>query len=115
MTRRVSMMVGSVVAGIWLLGGGVLPGHAQTEIVLTIESNRFQPEEIKVKGGAPFVLVIINKDKGPEEFESHDLKIEKIIPAGKTVRLKMPALKPGTYRFVGEYHEQTAKGRIIAE
>jgi hypothetical protein len=27
----------------------------------------------------------------------------------------MPALKPGTYRFVGEYHEQTAQGRIVAE
>jgi plastocyanin len=115
MNRCVSLMVGLAVAGAWLLGGGVLTADAQTEIGLTIENNRFQPEEIKVKGGAPFVLVITNKDKGPEEFESHDLRIEKVIPAGKTVRLKIPALKPGTYRFVGEYHEQTAKGRIIAE
>jgi hypothetical protein len=23
--------------------------------------------------------------------------------------------KPGTYEFVGEYHEETAKGRLIAE
>ncbi len=85
------------------------------EIVLSIEKNRFQPDEIKVKAGAPFVLVITNKDGTPEEFESKDLRIEKVIPAGKTVRLKMPALKSGTYGFVGEYHEKTAKGRIIAE
>ncbi len=88
---------------------------ASSEIALTIENNRFQPEEIKVKAGAAFVLVITNKDKGPEEFESHDLRIEKVIPGGKTIRLKMPALKPGSYGFVGEYHEKTAKGRIVAE
>lgn len=109
------LMVGLAVASMWLLGGGALVAHAQAEIALTLESHRFQPEEIKVKAGTPFVLVITNKDKAPEEFESHDLRIEKVIPAGKTVRLKMPALKPGTYGFVGEYHEQTAKGRIVAE
>src|SRR5262245_44132622 len=82
------------------------------EIAVTIEKNRFQPEEIKVKAGQPFVLVITNKDATPEEFESKPLRIEKVIPGGKTVRLRMPALKPGTYPFVGEYHEATAKGRI---
>jgi plastocyanin len=85
------------------------------EVPLVIEKNRFEPDVIKVKAGEPFVLVITNKDKGPEEFESKDLRIEKIIPAGKTLRLRMPALKAGSYPFVGEYHEKTAKGRIIAE
>ena len=88
---------------------------AEGEIPLTIKDNRFQPDEIRVKAGAPFVLVIANKDAGPEEFESHDLRVEKVIPAGRTVRVKMPALKAGSYGFVGEYHEKTAKGRIVAE
>jgi len=112
-------MVMAGVAGL-LLGAALvaaLPAGAQApqEIPLVIEKNRFQPDVIKVKADAPFVLVITNKDKGPEEFESKDLRIEKIIPAGKTVRLRMPALKAGSYAFVGEYHEKTAKGRIIAE
>jgi len=85
------------------------------DIALTIENNRFQPDEVKVKAGEGFVLVITNKDKKAEEFESKDLRIEKVIPAGKTVRLKMPALKAGTYSFVGEYNEKTAKGKIVAE
>src|SRR5215510_8511664 len=88
---------------------------AADDIPLTIENNRFQPDEIKVKAGEGFVLVITNKDKKAEEFESRDLRIEKVIPAGRTVRLKMPALKAGTYNFVGEYSEKTAKGRIVAE
>jgi plastocyanin len=88
---------------------------ADLEIPVTIEKNRFQPSEIKVKAGAPFVLVVTNKDATPEEFESKELRIEKIIPAGKTLKIRVRALKAGTYPFVGEYHEATAKGRIIAE
>ena len=85
------------------------------EIPLVIEKNRFQPDVIKVKAGAPFVLVITNKDKGPEEFDMNLPRIEKVIPGGKTVRLKIPALKPGKYPFVGEYHTETAKATIVAE
>src|SRR5262245_45216944 len=97
----------------------LVPGLARADdppdIALAIENNRFTPDVIKVKAGAAFVLVITNKDKKAEEFESKDLRIEKVIPAGKTVRLKMPALKPGSYNFVGEYNEKTAKGKIVAE
>jgi plastocyanin len=114
-TRWLSVVAGVAVAGGWLLAGSGPPAQAQAEIVLIVENNRFQPDEVKVKAGAPFVLVITNRDKAPEEFESHDLRIEKIIPAGKTIRVKVPALKPGVYGFVGEYHERTAKGRIVAE
>lgn len=88
---------------------------ADAEVQLVLEKNRWQPDVIKVKAGAPFVLVITNKDKGPEEFDMATPRIEKVIPAGKTVRLKMPALKPGKYPFVGEYHSETAKATIVAE
>src|SRR5215467_7403613 len=88
---------------------------ADVEIPVTIEKNRFEPSEIKVKAGTPFVLVVTNKDATPEEFESKELRIEKVIPANKTLKLRMPALKAGTYKFFGEYHEATAKGRIVAE
>jgi hypothetical protein len=88
---------------------------ADVEVPLVLEKNRWQPDVIKVKAGAPFVLVITNKDKGPEELDMLSPRIEKVIPGGKTVRLKMPALKPGKYPFVGEYHSETAKATIIAE
>ena len=101
------------------LGGGVLaPADARAadpEVALIIDDNRFIPEEIKVKAGTPFVLVITNRDATAEEFESKELRIEKIVPAGKTVKVRIRALSPGTYPFFGEYHEKTAKGRIVAE
>jgi plastocyanin len=111
--------IGVMVTGLLLgaLLGTALPASAQPapEVPLVIEKNRFQPDLIKVKAGQSFVLVITNKDKGPEEFDMQQPRIEKVIPAGKTVRLKMPALKPGKYPFVGEYHSETAKATIVAE
>ena len=95
--------------------GGPARAADPDEKTLTIENNRFSPEEIKVKANAPFVIVVTNKDKTPEEVESKELKIEKVVPPGQTVKIRVRALKPGTYPFVGEYHEKTAKGRIVAE
>jgi plastocyanin len=102
---------------ILVLGGlsGVVLAADPPETTLTIENNRFSPDEIKVKANTPFVIVVTNKDKTPEELESKELKIEKVIPPGQTVKVRVRALKPGSYTFVGEYHASTAKGRIVAE
>jgi plastocyanin len=117
MTRRRALVRLAVMAGtLGLAGAGLATAADRTdEIALTIEKNRFSPEEVKVKAGTPFVLVITNKDGAPEEFESKALRLEKVIPAGKTVKVSVRALKAGVYDFVGEYHEKTAKGRIVAE
>jgi len=50
-----------------------------------------------------------------EEFESHALKIEKVIAGGTSGTVRLRPLDPGRYPFVGEYHEDTAKGHIVVE
>jgi len=115
MTTAVRAGIGALVLGAALAAAPPSGAQDVPEVALLVEGNHFQPDEIRVKAGKPFVLVITNKDKGPEEFECKDLRIEKVVPAGKTVRLRMPALKAGSFSFVGEYHEKTAKGRIVAE
>lgn len=93
----------------------VYAADTPAEISLILDKHRFNPEEIQVKANAPFILVITNKDSEDEDFEIASLRIDKTIPAGKTVPVKVPALKPGTYEFIGEFHEKTAKGRILAK
>ncbi len=56
-----------------------------------------------------------NQDKTPEEFESGDLKREKVVKAGQEIRITVGPLKAGEYKFVGEYHEDTAKGVLVAK
>lgn len=88
---------------------------AEPEAALVIRNNRFEPAELKVPAGQRIKLTVHNQDKTAEEFESHSLNREKIIPPGAKAVIYVGPLKPGKYDFFGEYHEQTAKGVLIAE
>ena len=82
---------------------------------LTIKNHRFEPSEITVPAGKRIRLVIENKDPTPEEFESHSLRVEKVIPGGSKGTVTIGPLKPGAYEFVGEFHESSAKGTLHAK
>ncbi len=86
-----------------------------TVIAVTIEGHRFTPAEIHVPAGKPAILEIENKDPSAEEFDSHALKVEKVIAGGTKASVHLRPLDPGRYPFMGEYHESTAKGVVIAE
>ena len=68
-----------------------------------------------VPAGKRILLTVINADLLSEEFDSAALKVEKVIAGGSQGTVRIAPLNPGTYEFVGEYHEETAKGRVIAE
>ncbi len=88
---------------------------AEPELLLVIKNHRFEPAELKVPAGKRLKLVVHNQDSTAEEFESHDLNREKIVPAGGKVSIFIGPLKAGRYTFAGEYNEATAKGVVIAE
>ena len=88
---------------------------AEPQAQLVIKNHQFTPAELKVPAGQRVKLLVHNQDTTPEEFESHDLNREKVIPAGSTATIFIGPLKPGRYRFVGEFHEATAKGVVIAQ
>ena len=96
-----------------LLAGGALA--AEPEALLIIKNHKFEPAELKVPAGQRVKLVVHNQDSTPEEFESHDLNREKIVPPGAKATIFIGPLKPGRYAFVGEYHEASAKGVVVAE
>ena len=50
-----------------------------------------------------------------EEFESSVLKVEKVIAGNSRGTVRIGPLAPGRYPFIGEFHEATAKGVVIAE
>lgn len=88
---------------------------AEPEALLVIKNHRFEPAELKVPAGQRVKLVVHNQDSTPEEFESHTLNREKVIPGGARATIYIGPLKPGRYDFFGEYNEATAKGAIVAE
>jgi plastocyanin len=88
---------------------------ADAEVVLIIKNHRFEPAELKVPAGQRVKLIVHNQDSTPEEFESHALNREKIVPAGAKATLFIGPLKPGRYPFFGEYNQATAQGFVVAE
>ncbi|MEO6363448.1 MAG: cupredoxin domain-containing protein [Caldimonas sp.] len=88
---------------------------AEPEVALIIKNHRFEPAELKVAANRRVKLVVHNQDSTPEEFESHSLNREKLIPGGAKATIFIGPLKPGRYPFVGEYNEATAKGVVVAE
>jgi plastocyanin len=92
-----------------------LASAADPEINLVIKDHRFAPAEVKVPAGQKVKLLVDNQDATPEEFDSHDLNREKVIPGKTKTTIFIGPLKPGRYSFVGEFNEATANGVVVAE
>lgn len=86
---------------------------AQQPIALTLSGHRFQPDRIQVPANVRFKLKVTNDDTTPDEFESPDLRVEKIVVPGQTIIVSAGPLSPGAYKFFDDYHPETANG--IAE
>jgi plastocyanin len=88
---------------------------AADSYTLTLKDHRFDPAELAVPAGQKFRLVVKNEDGTPEEFESKSLRREKIVKGKSEISLNLGPLDPGTYEFFGEFHEATAKGRLLVK
>lgn len=89
---------------------------AQNEVLqvdLYIRNHHFEPAVITLPANTKIKLTIHNEDSTVEEFESHDLKREKIVPGKSQVNIMLAPLKVGEYKFFGEFNEETAQGKIV--
>lgn len=102
-------------AAFLILGLGVGGASAAESYSLTIKDHKFDPAELKIPADTAATLVVKNLDATPEEFESKPLRIEKVVPANSEASFQLRPLKPGRYKFFGEFHEDSAKGEIVVE
>jgi len=93
-----------------------LPAFAEMpEFHIAIKDHLFQPAETHIPANQRVKLIIDNQDSTPEEFEGEDFDVEKIIIGNSQATILVGPFEPGEYEFVGEFHEDTAKGALIAE
>lgn len=90
----------------------VAPALAADPITLTLKNNRFAPNAVTAPAAERLQIVVKNEDSTPAEFESHDLRVEKIVTPGGQITVTVGPLKPGTYKFFDEYHPDTAQGTL---
>lgn len=82
---------------------------------ITLKDQAFTPAELKVPAGTPFIIKVKNENDAPAEFESKDMKFEKVVAGHAEILTKVKALPGGTFEFYDEYHEDTARGTVVAE
>ena len=82
---------------------------------ITIENHQFSPEVLVIPAGQKVKIVVENLDPTPEEFESFDLNREKVVAGKAAITIFIGPLKPGTYEYFGEFHQDTAQGTILVK
>jgi plastocyanin len=110
-----SIRIPPVIVACGLLLGAGLAAAEDTDVRLVIREHKFVPAEITVPARKKIKLVIENQDATAEEFESDELKREKVVPPKGRVTIFVGPLEPGRYPFFGEFHKDTAKGVLIAK
>ena len=118
MKQRSSFIRRAVAASLsFALLFGMSAAHAEDVLTanISIKDHRFYPSQIKVPAGTKLKLVVTNLDRTPEEFESDQMKFEKIVQGGGRITVFVPPLKPGRYVFFGEFNLATAQGIITAQ
>ncbi len=85
------------------------------EFKLQIKDHKFEPAILEIPANQKFKLIVENLDKTLEEFESGDLKKEKLVGGGKKITIIISPLKSGEYKFFGDFHQKTAQGKLVVK
>lgn len=85
------------------------------EVEIKLENHIFTPSIINVPSGKKIKLIINNMDSTMDEFESIALKRERILPSKTKTNIILAPLRPGRYDFIGEFHQESAKGTVVVE
>ena len=114
---RVSVVTRRSMAA-WVLGLGLVLGGAAlaqyATVELAVKDKKFEPAEIKAPANARIVIRITNRDGTAMEFESKELKAEKVIAANGEGIVRVGPLKPGKYPFFDDFN-QANRGTLVVE
>ena len=107
-------------ATLWglLFSGLLIPpayGAEETTVQLVARDGKFFPAELIVPQGRKIRIEIRNEGKDPVEFESMELRKEKVLaPDSKSVVVIVPQ-QPGSYRFFDDFHPKTGQGVLVVK
>ncbi len=97
-----------------LFGAALASADAPPPVKLIVKDHHFSPNQVTVPAGQRFRIELTNQDDTTDEFESYDMKFEKIVVSGGTIAVFAGPLHPGTYKFFDDYHPDQANGTIVA-
>ncbi|HEV3114688.1 MAG TPA: cupredoxin domain-containing protein [Candidatus Binataceae bacterium] len=115
--RPVQILILSVaiVTAITLLPQTSISADADTIFEIKAEGGRFNPAQLEVAPNQPFKVHVTSAEKTPIEFESFELRRERVVRPGETITVNMPGLSSGTYKFFDDFHRDTPQGAIVVK
>src|ERR1700710_1516130 len=90
--------------------------HAADPPTFKLETadGKLNPARIEVPANKRIKIEIRNTGKGAVEFESMQLRKEKVLASGADSFVVIAPLSPGEYKFFDDFH-QNAQGVIVAK
>ena len=113
--RRGNVLIGTLAAAALMTFAATTPLKAQeVSLSITIKNHAFQPAELRAPAGKAIKITVRNADSAAAEFESGDLRVEKVIPPGSQGTVSIRPLTPGRYRFFDDFHQET-QGYLVVQ
>jgi hypothetical protein len=92
-----------------------LAGGEEPTFTLEFHDGEVSPLRVEVAAHARFKLELRNTGETPAEFESSELRKEKVIAPNSTSVLVFHTLDPGEYPFFDDFHPDAPKAVIVAK
>lgn len=83
-------------------------------VELEMKDGELIPQTLEVPAKTPIRIKIKNTGTSPVEFESTQLRKEKVLAPGANSVVVIAPLKPGRYTFFDDFHLSHPQGKIIA-
>jgi hypothetical protein len=112
--------VASVFSPLLVLAALSPPERARAEEPMPVFSIKalggiLEPATIEVPADMRFKIEIENEGADPVEFESKELRVEKVLAGGAKSYVVINGLKPGTYVFFDDFHPDTGKVHVVVK
>lgn len=91
--------------------------RAEEEPVFRIEfhDGKVEPLRLEVPANTRFKLELRNSGDTPAEFESNELRKEKVLAPNSTSILVFRTLDPGEYAFFDDFHPDAPQAVLVAK
>lgn len=104
-------------AALIVAGSLAVSAYAGEEVTvqLVARDGKFFPPELVVPPGRKIRIEIRNEGKDAVEFESTELRKEKVLAPGSKSVIVVVAQQPGRYTFFDEFHPTTGQGVLVVK
>jgi hypothetical protein len=110
--RRIAVLV--VSAALVAPFAGIAYAEDLPTFRLEMADGKLNPPRIEVPAGKRIKIEVHNTGRGAVEFESVQLRKEKVLAPGAESFVVIAPLDPGEYKFFDDFHQQ-AQGVIVAK